>query len=440
MKVETGFAVIRKWGNAIRQEGFVKKVLVLAGGTTFAQGILVLFSPILTRLYSPEDFGVLAVYVSIVAILAVIASLRYEIAIPLPEKEEAAVNLTVLSLLIVIGMSLTIGVGMWLFGAPIVTFLQAPSLTRYLWLLPVSLFGIGVYQVLNYWALRRKNYAAIARTKINQSIGQLVIQLGLGWLSFGKSGLLLGDVAGRIGGSGSLFSLLWKEGKTHLQAVNLSSIRHYAYMYRKFPLISSWSALFNGIGFQIVPLLITMLYGVHVAGWFMLSQRVIGAPLGLIGNAVSQVYTGEGARLARENPAELNRLFYRTVIQLLKVGLIPFAVVTALGPWLFEWIFGAIWREAGSYVQVMGIMYLVQFIVVPLSHTLNILERQNWQLYWDIGRLGLMGGGLLLAQYFGLPAWYAICIYSVLMTVAYVLLLLLSGAAIRQSMRVKVNQ
>jgi O-antigen/teichoic acid export membrane protein len=403
---------------------------MLAGGTALGQAITVLVAPLLTRLYTPEDFGVLAVYTSTLGILSVIASWRYELAIPLSERDEDAANLLVLSIGIVALMSLLVGLGTWLGGEQIVQWLNAPGLRPYLWLWPIGVLLVGTYQVFNYWAVRKRAFDRIARTKINQGLGAVAIQTVFGLLKLGPLGLLIGHVVGQGAGTTTLAILAHREDKKALHSISFGGVRRMARRYQRYPLLSSFSGLINSVGLQLPAILLASFYGLQVAGWFTLGQRVIGAPMALVGQAVSQVYLGEAAQLARQNPSSLRSLFLKAASRLLLLGLAPLGLLALSGPWLFAQIFGAGWRDAGIYIQVLSLMFLVQFVVVPLSQTLNILERQDWQLGWDIGRLLTVTGTLLIARMLGwLPSW-AIAAYSMAMLISYIALFGLSLRAL----------
>lgn len=405
---------------------FTRNVVVISGATAFSQGLVVLVSPILTRLYTPADFGVLAVYTSILFMLIMIASLRYELAIPVPDEEETAANLLILCLLILPLMSLLTALGTWWLADRIVSWTNTPAFRPYLWLLPVGLLGAGLYQVLNYWAIRKQAFGQIAKTKLSQGVGQVVLQVGLGFFKWGPLGLLLGDLAGRIGGSGTLARMVWKEDKHLLQRVSWTGIRRVASRYRKFPLISSGSALLNSAGLQLPALLLAAFYGAQVAGWFAVGQRVLGAPFALVRQAVAQVYLGEAAKLAHQNPPELARQFKKTAQRLFVVGAPPLALIALLGPLLFEIVFGTGWRESGLYLQLLAPMVLMGFVASPLSQTLNLLERQDLQFGWDTARLLLVVGGLWLCSRLGGSARTALLVYSIAMVIAYAALLILS--------------
>lgn len=139
-------------------------------------------------------------------------------------------------------------------------------------------------------------------------------------------------------------------------------------------------------------------------------------------DSVAQVYFGEAARLPRDDPKVMRRLFLKLTGRLALTGGLPVALVCALAPWFFTIVFGPAWEMAGRYVQILGIMFAVRFAIVPLSHTLNILERQDLYLLWDSTRLALVVASLLAGKALGFSAITAVGIYSLSMLLAYLLL------------------
>ncbi len=172
---------------------FARSVLTLASGTAIAQLLLALAMPVLARLYTPADYGALAVYASTLTVLLVVASLRYEVAIPLPEDEAVAGSLLVLALILVGAMTAVVSLVVWLGGDAFVAAVKVPVLRPYRWLIPVGFLGAGTYQALSYWAIRRGAFSRVARTKLSQGIGQVVTQIALGLARAGAPGLLIGD-------------------------------------------------------------------------------------------------------------------------------------------------------------------------------------------------------------------------------------------------------
>ncbi|TBL70846.1 lipopolysaccharide biosynthesis protein [Paenibacillus thalictri] len=435
-----GYRRIQNRVKSLIKGPLIRKVLVLVSGTVLAQGIQILASPLLTRLYNPTEFGYLSVYISILGMVSVVASLRYDTAITLPKDDKLAANLLVLSLIIAAMMSFLMGAGWYAVGDKLVGYLHAEGLKGYLWLMPLSLFGLGLYQTLSFWALRRKDYKALARTRISQSVGQLAIQTGVGFLQYGQIGLLLGDVFSRMGGGGGLAVQLWKKDLQLLKTVTWKKLAQTAYEYRGFPLIASSSAFINSAGLQIVPLMMVLMYGPEVSGWLLLSQRVIGAPMDLVGQSVGQVYIGEGSPYILEKPRSLMELFYSMAKKLFAWGVIPTAVLAVSAPWLFHFVFGGDWREAGTYVQVLAVTYLLKLVIVPLANTLTMLEKLKWQWFWDIGRFILVVSGLELAYQLRFSALQAVVVYSACLSIGYVSLFVLSAAALKRHVSRSENE
>lgn len=420
----------RNIGTPLVRGSFARNVAVLAGGTALGQAMAVLVSPILTRLYSPEDFGAFGVYASILGIVAVIASLRYEYALPLPEDDETAVNILALSFMVLLGMTGLTSLLAYGLGEQIVAWANVPGLRRYLWLIPVGMFGAGIYQVLSYWAVRKCDFSRIARTRLSRGVGRAAIQVSVGAVHHGPLGLLLGHLAGEIAGSMSLGLAAWNTGRTCLRALSWQGIRKAGARYRRFPILSSWSDLIEALSLQVPQILFAAFYGAEVAGWFALGQRVIAAPLNIVVDSVAQVYFGKAVQLKRNEPKAMKRLFLKLTGRLALAGGFPVATICVLAPWFFTIIFGQEWEVAGRYVQIMGLMFGVRFAIIPLVHTLNILERQDLYSFWEGTRLFLVFGGLLAGRVWGVSHLSAVVIYTISMLTAYILLWLFNWWAL----------
>jgi len=392
-------------------------------------------APLLTRLYTPADFGVLAVYGSLVSLVAVVAAMRYELAITLPEDDESAANLLLLSLGIVLFVSLLAGLGVWLLADQLVRSVNTTILKPYLWLVPLGVLGTGIYEALTFWAVRKKAFTTIARTRFSQSLGQVLTQAILGLLTLGPLGLLLGQVVGKTGGSGTLATLIWKHDKEAIKRISASGVRRVAFRYRRFPMLSSGTALLNRVGLYLPPILLAAFYGPQVAGWFALAQRVIVLPAMVISKSVSDVYIGEAAQLIRADPHALERLFVKTAKHLTLIGAPPLGALALCAPWVFALVFGEGWREAGVYAQLMAVAFLAQFITTPLEATFAVTERQDLGLLRHTIRAVLVVGSLSLAHWARWGPVVAISLYSASMFVAYMNILVLGKRALRDAQR-----
>jgi O-antigen/teichoic acid export membrane protein len=408
--------LLERW---LPRGGFARSSSILAGGTAIAQAIAIAASPLLTRLYKPSDFGALQLFMSLMGLVLVAATGRYDVAIFLPEDEQSAINILGLAILCVC-FSSAVSMGIvgichyhWLLPASVLV------LRGRLWLLPVAVFGGGCYQALSCWAMRRGRYNQIASTKLAQVGAQVGTQLGAAFSAHGFLGLLIGDAVGRMTGGGWFLKDLWREHSAQIRAIRMSRMLMFAVRYREYPLVSLWGALINVSGLALPALFLAQYYGVQETGWFALVNRVLGVPAALIGSSISQLYAAETAKLARSDPRRLEAIFLKTTKRMLYLGVAPCVLFTVFAPVVFQIVFGHQWREAGEYARYTTVMFYAGFINSPVTMTLNILERQRAQFAWDASRLMLTVVSIALPYHLHYGPRIAILFYGIAMTFMY---------------------
>jgi len=237
------------------RSSFIRGVLVLGGGSAISQGILIISAPLLTRLYSAEDFGIVAVFTSMLSILSVISSLRYELSIPIAKNDEEAIHGVALSLLISLVTSLIVFLVILGFREQITATLRIPPLKNFLWLLPPGLLLVSIYQIFYYWALRVKAFSAITRTKLTQSISSIVVKIG--GSSFGAIALLLAQITEQSAGITSLGILTLRDRFDLFFTVRPETLKLIAWRYRQFSYFSTLGGLLNTTSIQLPPILFT---------------------------------------------------------------------------------------------------------------------------------------------------------------------------------------
>ena len=379
---------------------FAQSVVTLASGTAIAQFLLVLAMPVLTRLYTPADYGALAVYSSTLTVLLVLSSLRYELAIPLPEDEEVAASLLALTFVLLAVMTALVSLLVWLAGDAFIAAVNVPALRPYRWLIPLGFIGAGTYQALLYWAIRRREFGRVAHTKLRQGVGQVVSQVGLGLARFGAPGLLIGDVIGRVAGGGGLALLALRE-RPHAR-VTRASLLAVAVRYRRFPLLTTWSGLLNIGSLQLPSILFSASFGAAAAGLYALSYKMLVLPTMLVAQAVGQVFLSRAAAVVRE-PVRLRRLTERTALVLFAGGLPVFGALALGGPDLFATVMGHQWEQAGRYAQVLAPWFAVWLVSNPLSGLFSVREWQASALGFSAFEFALRLGSLLIGARRGSP-------------------------------------
>lgn len=364
--------------NAVRRNGFVRSAGVLVGGTAAAQALTVLALPIITRLYTPADFSVLAVYAAIVGLTSVVACFRLEIAIPLPDEETEAANLLGLGLLLAAGSSVVMGVIIFLFGETLFSKTGQEQVHRFAWMLPIGLWLAGSYGALQYWATRKKRYVTIARTRMVQSISGISAQVGLGLAGIGPLGLMIGHALKAGAGGTSLARETVRNDVSALRSISLKGMLQALSNYRYFPQYSVWEALANKAALQIPILLIAALAVGPEAGFVILAMRTMGLPMQLVGGAVSQVYLSEAPKELRKGSL---REFTVDMLRGLVRGGVPVIIfVAVVAPYMFAPVFGEEWRRAGELVAWMAPWYLLKLLSSPVSMVMHVRMKQRLML------------------------------------------------------------
>lgn len=400
--------------------GISRAVAVLAGGSVLAQLISIIAAPISTRLYTPADYGVFSVFSALLGTVSIVASLRYELAIPLPKEDTESLDILTVCFLLLGVSFISTTVLVWLYADKIAGLTGSPNLRKWLWLLPFGAIGAGIYQALNYWALRRQKYTELAKTKFSQSVLGTGSMLGVAVWVPGPVGLLVSSILSQAAG------IMLLQGDARVVAgskgyrIGWGNLIKAAKSYRSFAFFAAGAALLNSAGSILPPLMFSRLYGEQVTGWFGMAQKVMLMPMSIVGAAVSQVFLGEAAKYVHGNPHDLQTIFSKATKKL-----VPFAVViVAVGftsPFVFPIVFGENWHTAGVYAAWISIYCGLQLIVSPISSVATLKKRQDIQFSLDLLRAILVCASLYLPSVMGGAGIDAVVSYSVVMSVMYLI-------------------
>lgn len=410
-------------------------VAAIAGGTAIGQAVAIALSPVLSRLYTPTDFGVFTIMSSIVAVVSTVAALRMDLAIVLPKADRDAVTLAALGL---ISISLTTVVGfivIAVFGSAVAALFSQPSLRSWLWLVPIAAALMAAYLLLNQLAIRHQRYSAIGRRNLLQSIATVVTQLSLGLAGLQKGGLIVGLAVGQLVSVVSLLGSSRLLARDTRSGLSPARFRPMLSRYRRFPLLSAPSGLLNVAGLQLPVLMITFGYGAAVGGWLGLTQRVLSFPVMLLGSAVAQVYVGRLASSLRADNGGASRIFWRASRHLSVVAAAMALIIFLTGPPVFAGVFGAEWRMSGEFARALSVALAIQLLAAPVSQTLMVFERQWSQLAWDAGRLVLLCSAVAISMALGAEATVTIWVFSAGSALAYLATWLLAWRTIARAAR-----
>lgn len=377
---------------------FLRSVAVLVSGTAMAHGITAMALPVLSRLYTPAEFSLLAVFAGLVAIVSVAACLRFDVAIALPESDHEALTLLVLSLGAALLVSVSLGLLVLVAPAWVARTLNQPGLQPHLWLVPLAVLLVSSYAALQMWFVRQARFSLIARSRVAQSVGGTGTQIAGGLMSLGTASLLLGHALNA--GVACLllgYSLLRHPGhRSVLKSVRWHALREAWRKYDRFPKFSTLEALCNNAAIHLPIILIAGLGASSEGGHLMMASYVMQAPMALIGSAIGQVYISHAAREHREG--RLGVFTEDVFIKLMKIGVGPILAAGILAPSLFGFVFGAEWQRAGVLVAWMTPWFMLQFVVSPISMALHVTQHQRLALVLQIGGLVVRVASIFIAH------------------------------------------
>jgi O-antigen/teichoic acid export membrane protein len=404
------------------QRGF----LTIIGGTAGGQLMGILISPVLSRVYSPADFGIFIVIFALSSTLGTIAALRFELAVPLAASEREAQSLATLGFVCSAVTAVVGSAFVAAFGEGIVSLLHRPELMPWLRFVPPMAALLAGFMVLNQLAVRHRRYAAIGRRSLWQSGVMVTTQTATGLAGLQPGGLMLGMAVGQAAGLLSLLPGAGLASPAGRQGRKWRSLKQALRDHRRFPLVLAPSGLINVLGIQLPVLILAYVYGSAVAGWLGLAQRVLGVPVTIVGTAIAQVYLGELAEIRRQGSPRAASLFDRTTRRLILASVPITLVLLLFGPAGFALVFGAPWRTSGEYAQALALGLAAQLVAAPLSQTLIAYQRPYLQLCWDIGRLVVAGGGVICCALAGASPLIAVWTLSMALVLSYVASWLLS--------------
>ncbi len=355
---------------------FVKNVLTLFSGASIAQFIPILVSPVLSRIYAPENFGQLGVIMSVVGIFSIVATFQYESAIMLPKKDEDAFNLLVLAVSITFFISVLSYILVNTFDVQIARILKSRSFINWVFIIPILVFLSGLFNSLNIWASRKKQFKRLAFRQIAQTTVGAGTKLTLGWLKYVNSGLIWGTLAGQLTSTGVLTVKTFNDTRNLFSRVSLRRIKYNALLYQDFPKYTMWQGFFDLVNASGTVFILSSFYGLKVVGLYTFTLGLLMKPTRMVGKAVSQVFYQNASRKVANNESIFGDTI-RLVKNLALVGSLIFFPVLIAGPYLFSFVYGDKWWNAGVIAMILSPYLFVKFLTSPLSNIAIIFNKQK---------------------------------------------------------------
>jgi O-antigen/teichoic acid export membrane protein len=423
---------------------FLRNVALVAGGTAAAQVITVASSPFITRIYEPEAFGIVNVFMSTLAFITPILSLSYSMAIVLPSSDKEAIVILKLSFIISIIITAISSTAFGIFHQQIASLVGFTAASTWLLLAPIFIFFSSMIDPVQQWLIRKRRFRDVSCINLTQSILINTMKISIGSIIATAPVLLIVSVLDRV-----LYTfLLWLSARPILlrrqdrvdadvENSNLS-LKEVAFRYRDFAFYRTPQVWLNSASVSIPSLILAAALGPAAAGFYAIARTVLSLPISLISNAVGTVFLPRLVEAAH-GCEKLRPLIIKSTVGLALVGLLPFGIVIIFGPWLFSLTFGVAWNMAGEYARWLSLWIYFSFINVPSVQAIPLLDLQGRLLAYEVIVVFLRTGSLLLGVMAFKSELTAIALLSVTGALGNIFLIgsviFLSGARLREGVR-----
>lgn len=350
--------------------------MIMSAGSGISQFIPILAIPILTRIYTPDEIGGLAVFIALFAILSIIAGGRYEYAVIMPDDDRTGIRLLHIAAILSILSGTVLFVITMLFGGSISSALGIPFLAPWLWLLPLAVTGQGLFMTFSFGLNRVKSYQDISAGKISQTGSTAVIQILTGLSGWGLAGLVIGKTVGVIISAFWLIARLAKKAPFFFAREHSHDLRCTALEYSNYPKYNAPHAFITNVSNNLPVILFVSFFTETIAGFYAMAIRASLAPVQIISTATGQVL---GKRLAEKKHSgdDLHAYVKKVILYFSLVGLIPFGLLFIAGPTFFGLVLGSEWAITGVYVRIIIPFVFLTFVTQPLSYIPLLFEKQK---------------------------------------------------------------
>lgn len=377
---------MKKIFQIIKSLGFktdiLRNISILISGTALAQIIPLVLQPVLRRYYPPEAFGAFSVYLSIVGILVVIASFKYELAIVLPKKDKEAANILFLSFVINLFFNLLLAIVLIFFSKPVYQFLNLPAEYRFIvFMVPAGVFLYNFYQSLNYWLIRKKGFLALSKNKFIRRGVEGATQVGFQFFKI-NSGLMIGDITGHVANIISGLVQSARKGLS-LKYLSINKLRYVISKYAEYPKFNIIPSFLSASSYLFPAIIINKLFSSAYTGYYDLSKQVLSIPLALVAVSISNVLL---ERISERYKAR-NKFIHEMApiaILIFFIAFLEIMVIRLFGPELFGFIFGNEWKYSGEISHILVWSYAFNFFIASFSSVFIAMKKIKLLSAWQI--------------------------------------------------------
>lgn len=411
----------------LRKSSFAKNMLVVMSGTVAAQMIGLVLTPIISRLFSPSDFGVFGSFNAVLTFFAAGSTLQYSQAIMLPKEKEDAINLFFVSCLSTFAIGLLCLTCCILVPATVNGIMKTIGFGA-LALLVVATVINGLNSSCQAWCVRVKAFKHTATSQVIRSLSSNGSQIGFGYLKGEATGLIVSTVLADILASINLVRVLIPDVVSLRSYIRWARMRQLAIEYLDFPMYSASQKVINALSSGLPVLFLAHYYGIVVAGAYAFGVKILTTPIGFVLRALEQVLF-QRAGETQHRGGSIAPLYMKTTTGLFVLAFFPLLILFLWSPQIFTYIFGVQWKMAGEFAQLLVLWMIFVFCNQPAVLFARLIRIQQTVFLYDLVLLALRVLVLMLGGVY-LSAFQTIMLFSFVGAAMNLFLILLVGHAV----------
>lgn len=376
----------------ILKSELIRNTSFLVSGTVLAQLIALVLQPFIRRLFPAEAFGSFVVYSSIIGMITVISSFRYDDAIVIPRNDEGSVNLIGLSIIFSFIFNLLLIFLVIIFDHHLIDFLNLPSdlPTVVLYFIPLAAFLVNSFQAVNWWLIRKKKFAQVSANKLMRRGSEGIMQVVLGISKF-SNGLIISDIVGQVA---NILIALWQSLRNGLKVsmVNLNQLKYVLKHYSEFPKYNLLPAFMSACSFYLPPIFINKFYSSAFAGYYDLTKMLLSVPIAFVATSVSNVLLQKASEKYLAGESIMNEM--KPMIYFVLLAAVAEILVIVLASDYIFMIFGKEWNFSGELSLIMIWSFALNFIVSSFNSLFIAMQKIKlyslWQVIYFIAIISLL--------------------------------------------------
>ena len=395
---------------------FIKNVGIMSISPLITQILTFFIMPVVTRIYSPDDFGLFAIYCALLGPISILSTMGYSTAIVIPKKDAEASTLFSLGIFFTFAVSVLSALLILVISSPLLNWINQAKLDKIIWLIPISIISHGLYMSLRFWNIRKERFKYITGANISRFLTNNTSLLIFGFTGF-VSGvyIILADFIASIASPAVLSKNIWKENKELIiKNCSIQKMKEVAKRYSKFPKYIMSNDILDQFLIQIPIYILSFYFSQASIGFYALGMRLLVMPINLIGNSIGEVFF---QRISKDNTNSAH--FIENIFKYLVLFAIPvFSFLGLLGEDIFSLFFGKDWSEAGVFSQILCLLIFTKFITIPANYIMLIHEKQEYSILLNLCTLTVSSVSLIIGGIFN-DIYLSFTLYSVSNSIVY---------------------